>query len=80
MLVLTRKEGESICIDDSIVVTVIRIKGNRVRFGIEAPKEIRIARSELMRDPVDENAKTLDTSPPLDPGSSDLSYGDAIAQ
>ena len=46
MLVLTRKEGESICIGDKIVVTVIRVQGSRVRLGIEAPKEFRVLRSE----------------------------------
>lgn len=80
MLVLTRKESEAIYIGDNIVVTVIRIQGNRVRFGIEAPKEIRIVRSELLQEPVDEVAKTLDIPPLLDPGSGDFGYGDAIAQ
>ena len=48
MLVLTRKEAESICIGDNIVTTVSRIQGKRVRFAIEAPKEIRIVRNELL--------------------------------
>jgi len=47
MLVLTRKSGESVVIDGSITVTVIRMRGNVVRLGIEAPKETLIRRSEL---------------------------------
>jgi carbon storage regulator len=47
MLVLSRKSGESIIIDDRIVVTVVQIGGGRVRLGIEAPREVPILRSEV---------------------------------
>ena len=47
MLVLGRKSTESIHIGDSVVVTVLQIRGNKVRIGIEAPKEIPIHRKEL---------------------------------
>jgi carbon storage regulator len=47
MLVLTRKQGESIIVDDLITVTVLEIKGNVVRLGIEAPRDVSIMRSEL---------------------------------
>ena len=47
MLVLSRKSTESIHIGDSIVVTVLEIRGNQVRIGIDAPKEIHVLRSEL---------------------------------
>lgn len=47
MLVLSRKPMERIHIGDNIVVTVVQIEGNRVRIGIEAPKEIHVLRSEL---------------------------------
>ncbi len=47
MLVLTRKAGEKIVIDNHIVVQVIRIDGNRVRIGIEAPSDVNIRRQEL---------------------------------
>lgn len=47
MLVLSRKQGESIVIDDRIVVTVSRISGNRVTVGIEAPDDVRVLRGEL---------------------------------
>ncbi len=47
MLVLSRKVGERIQIGDAITVTVVRIGGNNVRLGIEAPDGTRIARAEL---------------------------------
>jgi len=47
MLVLSRKKNESIVIDDKIVITVVEIRGDKVRLGIEAPREIAIHRSEV---------------------------------
>ncbi len=47
MLVLTRKLDESIQISDNIKITILRIKGNTVRIGIEAPREVRVVRTEL---------------------------------
>ena len=47
MLVLSRKFRERIQIGDSIVVTVLEIRGSQVRIGIDAPKQIRVLRSEL---------------------------------
>jgi carbon storage regulator CsrA len=47
MLVLSRKTQERIQIGDNVVVTVLRVKGNMVRIGIEAPKEVRVMRAEL---------------------------------
>ena len=47
MLVLARKIGESIIIDGGITVTVLKVKGNIVQLGINAPEEISIRRSEL---------------------------------
>ena len=47
MLVLTRRPGESIVVDGSIVVTVVQVQGNRVRIGIQAPAHISIHRQEL---------------------------------
>jgi carbon storage regulator len=48
MLVLTRKAGERIVIDDSIVVEVLEVQGNRVRLGIQAPQGVTILREELL--------------------------------
>ncbi len=47
MLVLSRKKNESIIIDEKIVITVIEVRGDKVRLGIQAPREIPIHRSEV---------------------------------
>lgn len=47
MLVLSRRESERIRLGDSIVITVVRLGGDRVRLGIDAPPEILVLREEL---------------------------------
>ncbi|WP_437204731.1 carbon storage regulator CsrA [Planctomicrobium sp. SH664] len=47
MLVLSRKKNESIVIDDRIVISVVEIRGDKVRLGIEAPKDVPIHRHEV---------------------------------
>jgi len=47
MLVLSRKENQRIHLGDSIVLTIVRVNGDRVRVGIEAPAEVRVRRGEL---------------------------------
>ncbi len=47
MLVLTRKPGESIIIGKDITVTILEVRGNRVRVGIAAPADVPVSRSEL---------------------------------
>lgn len=47
MLVLSRRESERIKLGDSIVVTVVRVAGDRVRLGIEAPPDLLVLREEL---------------------------------
>ncbi len=47
MLVLSRKKNESIVINDNIVVTVIEIRGGKVRLGFDAPKDVPIHRREV---------------------------------
>lgn len=47
MLVLSRKKNESIVIDEHIVITVVEIRGDKVRLGIQAPREVPIHRSEV---------------------------------
>ena len=48
MLVLSRKPLERIRIGESIIVTVVRVDGNTVRLGIEAPQEVSVLRGELL--------------------------------
>lgn len=48
MLVLTRKVGEEIIIDDHIRVTVLAVRGNQVRLGFQAPPDVSIFRQELV--------------------------------
>ena len=47
MLVLTRNVGEKIIIDGNIQITVVAVKGNKVRLGIEAPAYVRVDRQEI---------------------------------
>jgi carbon storage regulator len=51
MLVLTRKIGEQITIGESIQVTVIAIRGNRVRIGLAAPRQVSIQRDDIASEP-----------------------------
>ena len=48
LLVLTRKAGQAIVISDNIRVTVLGVEGDKVSIGIDAPKEIKVFRSELL--------------------------------
>ena len=47
MLVLSRKESERIRLGDSIVLTIVRVSGDKVRLGIEAPADVLVLRDEL---------------------------------
>ena len=62
MLVLTRKLGESIAIDDHIRIRVVQIKGKQVRLGIEAPKDTKIHREEVYQAIQDQNEKSVQVS------------------
>ena len=47
MLILTRRAGESLIIGDDVVINVLGIKGNQVRIGIDAPKDVSVHREEI---------------------------------
>ena len=47
VLILTRRVGEKVMIGDDVSVTVLRVKGNQVRLGVEAPKSVSVQREEI---------------------------------
>jgi len=67
MLVLSRKKNESIVINDDITVVVVEIRGDKVRLGVEAPKEVPVHRREVY-DAIQQNEAVEDkvASPDLD--------------
>jgi carbon storage regulator len=68
MLVLSRQRDESIIIGDNIVITIVDIRGDKVRLGIEAPTEIPVHRQEVYEAIQRENAKAQeDGRPPRRP-------------
>ena len=80
MLVLSRKKNESIVVDDSIVITVVEIRGDKVRLGIEAPREVPIHRSEVRDAMVAAQAEAV---PPVNvepPVEQDAATQNAVAQ
>ena len=54
MLVLTRKREQKIRIGNDVVITVLKVQGDQVSIGIEAPKSLPIVREELLKDKVEE--------------------------
>jgi carbon storage regulator len=73
MLILTRKPGESLYIDDDIKIIIKEIKGNQVRIGVEAPASRRIYREEIYLQILEENRSAAQTPAPSDAGLADLS-------
>ena len=63
MLVLSRKKNESIIINDDITVTVVEIRGDKVRLGIDAPKEVTVHRREVY-EAIQNQAKVHEASAP----------------
>jgi carbon storage regulator len=64
MLVLSRKENESIDIGPDIRITIVRVNGGKVRVGIEAPSHVQITRSELKPETKEEPANVSGDLPP----------------
>lgn len=59
MLVLTRRQGESIVVGQNIVITVVEIKGGQVRIGISAPRDVQVHRQEIFEQVRAENAAAI---------------------
>ena len=72
MLVLTRKLGECIAIDDNIKIRVVQIKGKQVRLGIEAPRETKIHREEVYESIQNQNQASASPSTDKTKAVSDL--------
>ena len=64
MLILTRKPGESLYIGDNVKITIVEIKGNQIRVGIDAPAELRIYREEIYLQILEENRSAADVNAP----------------
>ncbi|HHC08784.1 MAG TPA: carbon storage regulator [Actinobacteria bacterium] len=60
MLVLTRRPGESIVIQNDIVVTIVEIRGGQVRIGIDAPRHVQIHRAEVYEQVRRENVAAVE--------------------
>ncbi len=71
MLVLSRQRDESIIIGDNIVITIVDIRGDKVRLGIQAPKEIPVHRQEVYDAIKREAAQPQKTDPIPDSSSSE---------
>jgi len=67
MLVLSRKKNESIIINDHIVVTVVEIRGDKVRLGIDAPKDVTVHRREVYEAIQNQTKAREDSTPAVAP-------------
>lgn len=61
MLILNRKIGESIILDDNIEIKILEIQDGKIKIGIEAPKDVNIVRKEIYDQVIEENKKSLET-------------------
>ena len=67
MLVLSRKPGEALRVGDEVEITVVEVKGDMVRIGIEAPRNVQVWRKELWEAIVAENKKAAEEAASVTP-------------
>ncbi len=67
MLILTRRVGETLMIGDEVTVTVLGVKGNQVRIGVNAPREVSVHREEIYERIKREQAETGQAGIPIEP-------------
>ena len=77
MLILTRREGESVLIGDEVTITVLRVKGNQVRLGVNAPKNVSVQREEISERVRADVTGTTSTVAPVAPAAGGGSVGGA---
>lgn len=72
MLILTRRVGETVMIGEDVSVTVLRVKGNQIRLGVNAPKNVSVQREEIFgrvkeeRElPLHDSEQLVDEAPPV---------------
>jgi len=65
MLILTRRVGETLMIGDQVTVTVLGVKGNQVRIGINAPKDLAVHREEIFQR-IRKEQEGAETTPPAE--------------
>ena len=61
MLILSRKTNQKICVGDSIEITVIEVRGDQVKIGVEAPRTVKVFRKEIYDEIQRENTAALTT-------------------
>ena len=62
MLALTRKKGEALVINNNIEITILDIRGDQIKIGIQAPKEVPVYRKEIYLQIQKENEETMNTA------------------
>ena len=75
MLVLSRRAGESVVIGDEITVTILEVRGDVVRVGIDAPRSVKVHRAELLTELAASNQEAASPAP-----SAVASLADALRQ
>lgn len=65
MLVLTRKAGEELLIGEDIIVTVLEVRGDSVKIGIDAPRDVKVKRREIVLEVADTNRQAATASPEI---------------